>query len=138
MRQGNIRNADQSAITYLEVVSTVQYGWSTLKFKALCLQWEKPLSSWCDVKLEHWNKFNLVQFQLTFNVICTSYKGTYFNYVRTIGGRGVGKMRTNAYRGEGGCHPYAYVRNFSYMDPTKIRFDSTIKNVADWRYPENF
>ena len=50
--------------------------------------------------------------------------GTYFNYVRTIGGRGVGKMRTNAYRGEVGCHPYAYVRSFSHMDPTKIRFST--------------
>ena len=42
-----------------------------------------------------------------------SSKGTYFIYVRTIGGRG---GRQNAYkcvqRG-GGCHPYAYVRNFS-------------------------
>ena len=107
-----------------------------------------PLIALCtaavlDSRGRHSNKFSsLKQFRQIFKpkkcslwIWAISFKRMYFNYVRTIGGRG---GRQNAYkcvqRG-GGCHPYVYVRNFSHMDPTKIRF-STIWNVADWSFPE--
>ena len=43
---------------------------------------------------------------MNIKLVTQNNTGTYFNYVRTIGRRGVGKMRRNAYRGEGGYHTY--------------------------------